>query len=92
MFPAAVPEILTGGAEEDVVAVNSQQSSGNVEDGVDVVEVKVGTTGSVAHYEVDQVHAEDYHLQTEQHDRPPLYLPRKYQMTRLQRLLLPGKG
>ena len=74
MFSAALPEKLTGGSEVDVVAVDAHQPGGDVEDGVDVVQVKVETAGTVADYEIDQVYAEDYYLEAEEHDGSPLYL------------------
>ena len=74
MSPVSLPQKLTGRTEVDVVAVNPQEAGGDVEDGVEVVQVQVGASGSVANHQIDQVHTEDDNLQAEQHDRAPLYL------------------
>ena len=51
--------------EVDVVAIDSQQSRGDVEDGVDVVKVKVEAAGAVTNDQIDDVNTEDNNLHTE---------------------------
>ena len=74
MLPAAVPQILTERLEVDVVTIDSDQPGGNVEDGMDVVDVEVEAGWGVADHQVDEVHTENDDLQAEQEDWAPLDL------------------